>query len=975
MNEGVFDALAGIPPILRAEVEQSWGEIARRGLPPGAPSSAIMALPKVLGASRYVAGQCLRNPQLVQDLIGTGDIERAYGEGELRERAGVALATAEDERALAIALRRFRHREMVRIAWRDIGGLADLDATLRETSWLADALTDATLEWLYRDQAVSHGEPRDDRGVPQRLFVIAMGKLGGEELNFSSDIDLIYGYPRGGETGGGARSVSNQEFFDRLGRRLGKLLQEPGEEGFVFRVDMRLRPFGDSGALTQSVAAMESYYTTHARDWERYAMIKARICAGDRDAGEAFLKGLRPFVYRRYIDFGALQALREMKALINTEVARAELHDDVKRGRGGIREIEFIAQMFQLIRGGREPALRVRPTCEVLLALEALNELPARTVAELLEAYRFLRNTEHRLQQIDDQQTQTLPETQEDRARVALGMGFDSWQAFAAELARHRANVASHFARLLEVPESAKAASAPSGEDGGVDAIWSGQLSGEGAERVLAAIGFADPAGVLQDIDGLRAAPDIGRLSRHGQERMQRLLPMILRTVAGHAGERVALQRIFQLLETVARRSVYLALLAEQPQALRQLARLVAASPWIAGCIVRQPILLDELLDPRALYAPPSAAQLEQTLRNEIAKHPPEDLERQMEVLRHFRQAEVLRVAASDLTGHLPLPEVSNHLSWIAETVLRVALELAWRHLVDRHGQPLCGPPEARRPAGFAIVAYGKLGGLELGYGSDLDLVFLHDSAGEDQSTDGERPLDNATFFTRLGQRIIHLISTLTPAGVAYEVDTRLRPSGAAGLLVSSVEAYGKYQREQAWTWEHQALVRARFVGGHAAVGDQFEAIRREVLGRRRERATLRQEIIEMRARMRAEHASTEPGVFDLKQDPGGITDIEFMVQYGVLAYAADQPALLTWTDNKRLLEVFSDCGVMPATACAELCEAYFAMRHRIHRCALQEQPARVPDSEFREQRRLVTGLWREFLLDEVAKGSEDVDG
>jgi glutamate-ammonia-ligase adenylyltransferase len=932
-------------------------------------------LPKVLGASRYVAGQCLRGPELVQGLIGSGDIDRVYEEGELRQRTNMALAQIHDERALATVLRQIRHREMVRIAWRDIGGLADLEATLRETSWLADALTDAALDWLHREQTSSHGEPRDERGVPQRLFVIAMGKLGGGELNFSSDIDLIFGYQRGGETSGGGRTVSNQEFFDRLGRRLGKVLQEPGEEGFVFRVDMRLRPFGDSGALTQSVAAMESYYTTHARDWERYAMIKARICAGDFAAGEAFLYGLQPFVYRRYIDYGALQALREMKALINTEIARADLHADVKRGHGGIREIEFIAQMFQLIRGGREPALRVRPTCQVLLALQGLNELPAQTVAELLDAYRFLRNTEHRLQQIDDRQTQMLPDTDEDRARVALGMGYDGWQRFAAELGRHRANVQNHFSRLLEVPESAKGVSRPSAEERGVDAIWTGQLSGEAAEKALAAIGFADPAGVLADIEALRAAPDIGRLSRHGQERLQRLLPMILQTVAGHAGERVALQRIFQLLETVARRSVYLALLAEQPQALRQLARLVAASPWIASCIVRQPILLDELLDPRALYAPPSAAQLEQTLRNEIAKHPPEDLERHMEVLRHFRQAEVLRVAASDLTGHLPLPEVSNHLSWIAETVLRVALELAWKHLVGRHGQPLCGPSGARRPAGFAIIAYGKLGGLELGYGSDLDLVFLHDSAGEEQSTDGERPLDNATFFTRLGQRVIHLISTLTPAGVAYEVDTRLRPSGAAGLLVSSIEAYGKYQREQAWTWEHQALVRARFVGGHAAVGEQFEAVRREVLGRRRDLPTLRQEIIEMRARMRDEHASTEPGVFDLKQDPGGITDIEFMVQYGVLAYAADQSDLLTWTDNKRLLEVFSDCGVLPATACAELRDAYFAMRHRIHRCALQEQPARVPDSEFQDERRLVIGLWREILLDVVSKGSEDGDG
>ena len=461
----------------------------------------------------------------------------------------------------------------------------------------------------------------------------------------------------------------------------------------------------------------------------------------------------------------------------------------------------------------------------------------------------------------------------------------------------------------------------------------------------------------------LRTSPQVGRLSSHGRERLQRLLPMILKTVAGKAGETVALGRIIQLVESVATRSVYLSLLSEQPQALRHLARLVAASPWISNSIVRHPVLLDELLDPRALYTPPDANALNRRLQALMEKHDQQDLDKQMDSLRRFRQSEVLRVAASDITGHLPLPEVSNHLSWIAEAVLQAAYKLAWQNMIERHGCPRYLLDGQSRPAHFAIIAYGKLGGLELGYGSDLDLVFLHDSTGTDQATDGVQSVDNLTFFTRLGQRLIHILTTLTPAGVAYEVDMRLRPSGASGLLVSSVSAFEQYQREQAWTWEHQALVRGRFVAGADVVGRAFERIRTDVLARSRDRPRLRTEVVEMRERMRAEHASTGASRFDIKHDPGGITDIEFMVQYGVLAYAAEYPALLTWTDNKRLLEVFRSSGILAAADCDALREAYFSERDRIHRCALQEVPAIVPSDEFEAERRKVVQIWNQFVI------------
>jgi glutamate-ammonia-ligase adenylyltransferase len=965
MSERLERLLEMLPPPLRAANAGVWQQIAANIPEAQIDSMAVSVLPRVLACCRYACAYLLQHPQVLKDLLNSGDVNLIYVHSELQDSIESTVVRSKDETELRAQLRRIRHREMIRIAWRDIGGLSDLHTTIAETSWLADALIDSALAWLYAQMTATHGVPADAAGNQQRLFVIAMGKLGGEELNFSSDVDLIFGFPSGGQTSGANRSLSNQEFFDRLGRKLISVLQDVDGDGFAFRVDMRLRPFGDSGALAQSVAAMESYYAAHAREWERYALVKARVCAGDRKSGEALLQTLQPFVYRRYVDFGVFQSLREMKALIRAEVERREMHADVKRGAGGIREVEFIAQMFQLVRGGREPVLRVRATCAVLKVLYILEEMPAAAAEELIAAYEFLRNTEHRLQQLDDRQTQALPDAEQDQLLVAYGMGFDSWQHFAAELHRHRSNVERHFNELLQ----GTAVAAPTAEptsSAQLSDLWQNKLSPPHALAALRTAGFANPESALREIVLLRGSAEIGRLSSHGQERLQKLMPRLLTTVAGQENELEALQRIFRLIEAVARRSVYLSLLTEQPQALQHLARLMAASPWIAGSIVKQPILLDELLDPRSLYAPPQAAELEQSLRNEVAKHPFGDLEHQMEALRHFRHAEVLKVAAADLTGQVPLPEVSNHLSWIAEAVLRMALELAWAHLIDRHGEPSCVVDGEARTPGFAIIAYGKLGGLELGYGSDLDLVFLHDSHGDAQTTNGSRSIDNATFFTRLGQRIIHLISTLTPAGIAYEIDTRLRPSGASGLLVSSGEAFARYQQEQAWTWEHQALVRARKVATVAGGGEAFERVRATVLSRLRDRAVLRREIVDMRGKMRAEHAARKPGIFDLKHDVGGITDIEFMVQYGVLAFAGEHPALLAWTDNKRLLEVFGDCGILPRSSCEQLRDAYFSMRHRIHRCALQEQPAEVPENEFQAERQAVSGLWNEMFVDVI---------
>ncbi|MCC7413510.1 MAG: bifunctional [glutamate--ammonia ligase]-adenylyl-L-tyrosine phosphorylase/[glutamate--ammonia-ligase] adenylyltransferase [Gammaproteobacteria bacterium] len=931
-------AVANVPalPVTLAEAAGLRGEAAR-----------ILALSPFV--ARYAATAAF------QELIHSGDLERAYGPQEYARRM-TELRDIDDESAFLAALRRLRMREMVRIAWRDLAGRADLAATMAELSAFADAALEGTLVWLERALEPAIGVPCDAQGRAQRLVILAMGKLGAGELNFSSDIDLIFAYPAEGETRAGRRTLSNHEYFNRLGQRLIKALAQMTPDGFVFRVDMRLRPFGESGALTLGFDAMFAYFEVHARDWERYAMIKARAAAGDVDAGETLLRRLQPFVFRRYLDFSALEALRDMKRLIAEEVARQGLEDDVKRGAGGIREIEFIGQSFQIIRGGREPALRDRRIQFILAQLGALGHLPPATCATLLEAYEFLRRTEHRLQEIDDRQTHELPTDELGRLRLAQGMGYGDWEAFATELYLRRDAVSMHFDRLLGVEPQADTTLAD------FASVWDADLDTGQIAAALAGSGFADADAVAAEITRLRAQPHVRRLGRNGRARLARLMPRLLAAVRAADAPAVTLGRIFELVDAVAQRSVYLALLADHEAALAQLVRLCAASPWIAAQIVRQPILLDELLDPRVLYDPPGCGRLQAQMAAALARHGSEDLEQGMDTLRQFRHVQVLRVAAADVGGDFPIAQVSNHLSDIAEVVIESALTLGERYLVARHGQPLCRDDGVARRAGFAVIAYGKLGGLELGYGSDLDLVFLYDGRGARQETDGERPIDNATFFTRLAQRVIHLLETATAAGRAYQVDTRLRPSGASGLLVSTLDAYRRYQLEDAWTWEHQALVRARCVAGAASVCSGFGSIRREVLGRTRDPHALRDDVVAMRERMRAELTRREPGCFDIKQGEGGITDIEFMVQYAVLRWASAHPELLVWTDNLRLLETIAAARLLPAADCRILHDAYFAYRAVVHRLSLQGREALVEDASFGEHREGVRRVWERVM-------------
>jgi [glutamine synthetase] adenylyltransferase / [glutamine synthetase]-adenylyl-L-tyrosine phosphorylase len=946
-----------LPEDLRAEVRGAWEKFDARD----ALTQRRRDLFRVWAASPFVAQLCVQSPDLLSELLASGDLEHAYEPEQTASRVRAALDAAETEDALKRALRQLRRREWLRIAWRDLTGAADLKETLRELSALAEHCVDCALDWCYQDACERFGVPCNAAGEAQRLVVLGMGKLGGYELNFSSDIDLIFAYPEPGRTAG-RRAVDNQQFFARLGARLIKVLSEYTADGFAFRVDMRLRPFGDAGGLALSFDAIEHYYQTHGRDWERYALIKARTIAGDRAAGEALLRDFRPFVYRRYLDYGALPALRDMKALIDEEVERRALSDNIKLGAGGIREIEFIAQAFQLVRGGRDPDLQVRELQRVLPRLAEKGLLDASEVESLLAVYTFLRRTENRLQMINDRQTHALPEDRVNRVRLAFAMNYSDWPRFQRDLDDYRQQVHDCFARTFATSESKAERDRDGDNRARLDKLWQGRLDEAAARDLLAQCGYKDTDRVLSALKALHAGHAYRAQSSTGRERLDRLMPRVIAAVGAGADADRTLTRVLPLIEAIARRSVYLSLLAEHPVALSQLAKLSGASPWIAEYLCRHPILLDELLDPRDLYAPPNRAGLMQQLRDEFRAIDPLDLETQMERLRQFKQVNVLRVAAADVMDALPLMRVSDQLTWIAEVILNHVLDITWRQMVARYGRPRAIVDGQAYEPGFAVIAYGKLGGIELGYGSDLDLVFLHDSAGERQLTDGDKALDNAVFFVRLGQRIVHALTAFTPAGQLYEVDTRLRPSGAAGILVSSLQAFDHYQRDKAWTWEHQALVRARPIAGSARITAQFRRIRAEVLARPRAAEALKREVREMRERMWRELGSCDARRFDLKKDPGGIADIEFMVQYGVLAHAARYPAICEFTDNIRILDALAANGVLSAADANFLQDAYRSFRNRVHALSLQGQAASVDALEFEAERAGIKRLWRELM-------------
>ncbi len=912
---------------------------------------------KVWDGSEYVALSAARQPQMLAELLADGDLDRAYPAGELEQRLGVALDGVAAEPDLHTRLRRFRRRQMVRIIWRDLAGWADLDETLEDLSALADACIRQALTRLTAWTRAELGTPTDADGTPQSMLVIGMGKLGARELNLSSDIDLIFAYPTPGEVQDGPRPLANEQFFTRLGQRLVQALGNQTVDGFVFRVDTRLRPFGDAGPLVMSFDAMEAYYHAQAREWERYAMTKARVVAGPAQEADELTAMLRPFVYRRYLDYGALESLRGLKAMIDRELRRKGLADNIKLGPGGIREIEFIGQAFQLIRGGREPALQQRPIQVILRALVDKGVLPAETADQLIAAYRYLRRVENRLQAWQDRQTHVLPERPADQARLARSMDCADWDTLAAKLNQHRARVQAQFDGIFGEPEPDPDGVAP------IASLWEQRRDPEQMHGALQAAGFADAQAALERLEQFRETVARKGLSNRAGERLAQLMPRLLTLIAASEAPDSALHRLLRVLEAVVGRTAYLDLLAEQDEVLKQLVGLSVKSPWFAAQTARHPLLLDELLDPRRLFTPQRRQDLETELAALLDPVADDDLEQRMERLRQFAQGNVLRVAAADLTGAIRLMVVSDYLTEIAEVSTAQTLAIAWHDLAGRHGVP---PGRDLDNSGFLVLGYGKLGGIELGYNSDLDLVFVYDEQAAGEMTDGPRPIATEQFYVRLGQRMIHIMSTPTYSGVLYEIDMRLRPDGKKGMIARSLASFADYQRNEAWTWEHQALVRARPVAGDPALGARFRQIRAHILRMERDPDILRDEVRGMREKMRGSLDKSNNDRFDLKQGRGGIADIEFMVQYSVLRWAHRCPELAEWTDNIRLIATLDRLELLPGSAAQFLENAYKALRGLYHRNALQDAPGLVEATKLTEERGQVAELWSQLF---------DVDG
>jgi glutamate-ammonia-ligase adenylyltransferase len=876
----------------------------------------------------------------------SGDLGRSWTEAAMRDfladgNGGIG--------PLSTRLRELRRRVMLGLMTRDLGGAAPLSEVCATMTALAQTAIAGALESLVPELEATLGAPVSGSGERQELVVVGMGKLGGGELNVSSDIDLVFAYPEDGETrpGEGGRSVSNHEFFAALGKRLIALLSEPTPDGFVFRVDMRLRPWGEPGPLAMSFDALEQYLVAQGREWERYAWIKGRPLTGGQAARDALSALVRPFVFRKYLDYGAYGAMRELHAQIREEVARRELAGNIKLGPGGIREIEFIAQVFQLIRGGREPELQARPTLQVLALLAKRNLISGEDAAALASAYDFLRRLEHRLQYLDDAQTHELPEDAEDRLRVSKAMGHAGWAAFTRALEKHRGAVARCFEKIFAAQDQTRHPLA---------GAWSSadHAGHSGKVALLRELRFADPEAAAARLSGMREGSRYQSLPESSRERVDALVPRLLERAATRPNPDDTLARALALVETVSRRAAYLALLDEHPVALDRLTELISASSWAAEYLNLHPVLLDELLDSRLLLAAPDWRALSRNLRRSLMalRRDGDAGERQMDVLREAHHAQLFHLLAQDLAGALSVERLADHLSDLADIMLQATLELCWTQILEqRKARGLdAGLPEQPH---FAVIAYGKLGGKELGYASDLDLVFLYDDGGDESAVEA---------YGRLAQRMNSWLNSRTAAGVLFETDLRLRPDGASGLMVSSMDAFRRYQRESAWVWEHQALTRARFCAGEATAGAAFEEERRHILGRQRDIANLAAEVRAMRRTMLEGHPNKSE-LFDLKHDRGGMVDIEFLVQFLVLAHAHRHSILVRNDGNIALLGYASELGLVDAGLAAQVQDAYRAYRRRQHALRLEgARYARVAREEVAAHATATLALWKAVM-------------
>ncbi|MBU1343902.1 MAG: bifunctional [glutamate--ammonia ligase]-adenylyl-L-tyrosine phosphorylase/[glutamate--ammonia-ligase] adenylyltransferase [Proteobacteria bacterium] len=914
---------------------------------------------KVFLFSEFIASSITRNPGILYELISSKDLTKSYSKLSYVEKIKQKISKDMDVAIIKEILLEIKLYETIRIAWRDLTGKALLEETLDDISGLATAIVDTAVASIYDEVCQLHGLPVDSNGNCQKIIVLGMGKLGANELNFSSDIDLIFIYPKDGVTTG-EKIVSNEEFFTKVCRRFLKFFSAGSHEINFYRVDTRLRPYGDGGPLVMSSFAFEEYYQAQGREWERYAMIKAMPIAGDKEAGFRLLKVMNSFIYRRYFDYGSFDSFRDMKHRITLQVKNKKLKHNIKLGAGGIREIEFFGQLFQLIRGGVEPKLQERKLLKVLDLLQTHHCINGTTQKDLKNAYVFLRLVENRLQAYADLQTHDIPEKKDRQNILALSMGYDAWDDFAKVLNDHMKKVHYHFNQLLvsEEPEQ------PDKETQDLKELWVNINDPQFAADPMAIGGFKEPDRVLGVLRSLEEHPNTKRLTGSGRKKLARLIPVLVRKIGEQKDPDEILIKLIDLIITIERRTCYLSLLIENKGALETLITLARKSPWIITFLSNHPALLDELMHPSTLYSPPGKKALEAEMEMRIAAIPSGDVEFLLEELCIFRHVNMLRVSAADVSGNYPLMKVSDHLTYIAETVLAQVLKISLDIVIQKYGRPEDIPGQGLNDCGFAIIAYGKVGGLEMGYKSDIDIVFLH-KGNSGVTRGGEKSIDTIRFYSNLGQRIINALTIHTPAGTLYGADMRLRPGGDSGMIVSHIEAFEEYMKTKAWTWEQQALIRARPVVGDQELCAKFDKIRKTVLTKKRDAAVLKLEVSDMRERMREERLKYKKDVFDLKQSRGCIIDIEFLVQYLVLKNARAYPDIIIWTDNMRLLESLDEHGIITGCQSERLQNAYLVMRKAIHRLNLQEKSLEIDQACFSDIRKHVIDIYDQFLADQ----------
>lgn len=916
----------------------------------------IRAIVRLVACSEFAGNVALRYWRWICESCASEQLGRPHDKPTIQARFDAVLENAIDNDSFKSRIRVIRNQAMFEILWRDLVSNCPLTETLAALSDFADCALISAVEFSGIRQRERFGSiPLNGGSMP--LVVLAMGKLGGRELNFSSDIDIIFLYAGAGDSDG-ARSLSAHEYFARFARQVVSLLEEVTTDGFVYRVDTRLRPFGESGPPVVSFPALESYLVQHGRDWERYAYIKARtVVPPVPDAAVASLldEVIEPFVYRRYLDYGVFESLREMHALVAAEVTKRETQDNIKLGPGGIREIEFIVQSLQLVRGGSVSGLRSTKLREALQNAVFARDIERDVADRLLGAYEFFRHAENCIQAVRDQQVHELPQSPLERDRLALAMRYPSWDALSADLDQHRKFVSEQFdtiaMRQTAEPEDSHSSSTLAG-------LWAGSADKEDWCTAFVQIEIEEPAAVADAVVHFEALATRQKPDSIAADRLRKFVPALLLLLVGRRQPSVTLQRVFNIADKVLRRSAYIALLNENHAALHRLVDLCEKSCYLAEEIARFPQLLDELLDSRLYSRAPDASEMRADLDQSLTIAAADDSERQVELVGRFQRATRFRLAVADLSGNIPVMKVSDRLTELAEIILNHLLAIACRDLVARYGEPQYEFAGQTLTAGFGVIAYGKLGGMELSYSSDLDLVFLHDSAGERQQTSGQKSIANSDFFARLARRLVHFLTTQTESGILYDIDTRLRPSGQSGLLVISIEAFERYQEENAWTWEHQALLRSRPVAGSPVIARSFERLRVQTLRQKVHRDTLASDVSTMRKKMRAQLDRSSDTLFDLKQGHGGIGDIEFLVQYLVLANAESHPAVIHYPDNIRQLGTLIAAGCLTEDEGRQLQEIYKTYRSLLHRLALDEKASLVERGEFGDERDFVEALW-----------------